>query len=74
MKAYMLINCARDQALAVAEASRGVTGVLDADAITGEFDVVVTLEAGDLSELRAVMTGVQRIGGILKTTTCLALD
>ena len=73
LKAYMFINAGHGQALAVAEAVRGMVGVLDADAITGDFDVVATLESKELGGLRSVMTEIQKIDGINKTTTCLVL-
>ena len=74
MKAYMFINAGQGKEHAVAEAVRGMVGVLDADAITGDFDVVATLESNELGGLRSVMTEIQKIDGIKKTTTCLVLS
>ena len=73
MKAYMFINVAHGQALALTESIRRVRGVEDADALTGEFDAVATLQARDMGELRASMTDLQRIEGVLNTTTCIVL-
>lgn len=67
----MLILGAGGQALA--ETIREIPGIQDADAVTGEFDVVVILESHSLSELRALMTAVQRVEGVLKTTTSVVL-
>lgn len=74
MKAYMFINAMRGQSLALTKAIRGVPGVLDADAITGDYDIVASVEARDLAQLRTTMNGVQAIDGILKTTTCMVLS
>ncbi len=70
----MFINAMRGQSLALTRAIKGVEGVTSADAITGDFDIVAAVEAGDLTELRSTMAGVQSIEGILKTTTCMVLS
>jgi DNA-binding Lrp family transcriptional regulator len=44
-----------------------------ADAITGDYDIVASIQAADLAELRAILAGVQEIAGVLKTTTCMVL-
>jgi DNA-binding Lrp family transcriptional regulator len=74
MKAYIFVNAGRGRALAVAEAVRSLIGVRDAEAITGDFDVVATLEFDELGGLRSVMTAIQSIEGISKTTTCLVIS
>jgi hypothetical protein len=52
MKAYMFINSMRGQSLALTRAIRGVSGVLAADAITGDYDIIASVEVRDLTELR----------------------
>jgi DNA-binding Lrp family transcriptional regulator len=48
--------------------------VLSVDTVTGPFDVIVLLEAEDLDRLgTAIGEGVQRIEGVQRTTTCLAV-
>jgi DNA-binding Lrp family transcriptional regulator len=69
----MFINALHGQSLALTKAIRDVPGVQAADAITGDYDVVATVKAVDLAELREVMAGVQGIAGVLKTTTCMVL-
>ena len=73
MRAYMFINALQGQSLAVTKAIREVPGVNAADAITGDYDIVASIAAQDLAELRAVLAGVQEIAGVLKTTTCMVL-
>jgi DNA-binding Lrp family transcriptional regulator len=73
MKAYMFINALHGQSLALTKAIRDVPGVKGADAITGDYDVVASVQAADLPELREIMAGVQAIDGVLKTTTCMVL-
>src|SRR5438034_10551613 len=64
MKAYMFINSMRGQSLALTKAIRGVGGVLSADAITGDYDIIASVEVRDLTELRTAMAGVQALDGV----------
>lgn len=48
--------------------------MLSADAITGDYDIVVSVDVKDLTELRTAMAGVQALDGVLKTTTCMVLS
>jgi DNA-binding Lrp family transcriptional regulator len=73
MRAYMFINAMHGQSLALTKALRDVPGVQAADAITGDYDIVASITAVDLAELRAILAGVQEIDGVLKTTTCMVL-
>jgi len=74
MKAYMFINAMRGQSLALTKAIRSVEGVTGADAITGDYDIVASVQTRDLGELRTTMAGVQAMDGVLKTTTCMVLS
>ncbi len=48
--------------------------ITDVDTVTGPFDVIVRLEADDLDKLsKAITEGIQKIEGVQKTTTCLAV-
>ncbi|MCI0849908.1 MAG: Lrp/AsnC ligand binding domain-containing protein [Chloroflexi bacterium] len=48
--------------------------VLAVDTVTGPFDVIVQLEAEDLDRLGNCITdGIQRVEGVQRTTTCLAV-
>jgi DNA-binding Lrp family transcriptional regulator len=69
----MFINALHGQSLALTTTIRDVPGVQAADAITGDYDIVASIQALDLAELRAVLAGVQEIAGVLKTTTCMVL-
>ena len=73
MRAYMFINALHGQSLTLTKTIREVSGVHSADAITGDYDVVASIEARDLAELREILAGVQAIAGVLKTTTCMVL-
>jgi DNA-binding Lrp family transcriptional regulator len=69
----MFINALHGQSLTLTKPIRDVPGVRAADAITGDYDVVASIEARDLAELRDVLAGVQAVAGVIKTTTCMVL-
>ena len=48
--------------------------VVTVDTVTGPYDVIVQMEADDLDKLGNCITdGIQRIDGVQRTTTCLAV-
>ena len=69
--AYVLIQTEVGKAVSVAEQTRGITGVLSADDVTGPYDVIVKTEADSLDDLgKMVVSRVQLIDGITRTLTC----
>ena len=72
-RAFILIETEVGRARYVAEALRTVPNVLAADVITGNFDVIATIEAPTMSALAEVVTSqVQGIRGVLRTITCVS--
>jgi len=70
----MFINAMRGQSLALTKAIRSIEGVIGADAITGDYDIVASVESRDLAQLSTTMAGVQAMDGVLNTTTCMVLS
>ena len=71
VSAYILIQTEVGKASAVVEAVRDLTGVVQADDVTGPYDVILRAEAASIDELgRMVVSEVQRVGGITRTLTC----
>jgi DNA-binding Lrp family transcriptional regulator len=71
VSAYMLIQTDVGRAAVVAEAIREIDGVRVADDVTGPYDVIAVIEAPTLDELgRMVVSRVQAVEGITRTTTC----
>lgn len=52
----------------------GATGkVLSSDTVTGPYDAIVEVEADGVDDLGTFVTDViQKVDGVLRTTTCLA--
>jgi DNA-binding Lrp family transcriptional regulator len=69
-----LVNATPGRSLELARRIRDVQGVQAVDAITGEFDVVVTCESPDINALGTlIVDGIQRLDDVHKTTTCLVV-
>ena len=68
MKAYVFINVA-GEATELAVALRAAPGVIAADATTGEIDVIAVCEGISLQALNRVVTGIQQLPGVIKSTT-----
>ncbi|TMD43250.1 MAG: Lrp/AsnC family transcriptional regulator [Chloroflexi bacterium] len=74
MRAYVLINSSAGKAIEVAKALQGVKGIELADAITGEYDGIAMVEAADVAAIGSIIVEkIQKIDGVFKTVTCLAV-
>lgn len=78
VRGYILIEAEVGKAKAVCEAVQSMAHrearVVAVDTVTGPFDVIVRLEADDLDKLgNAITDGIQRVEGVQRTTTCLAV-
>ena len=69
--AYILIQTEVGKAAAVADEVRSISGVTEAEDVTGPYDVIVRAEARNLAELsKLVVARVQAVDGITRTLTC----
>ena len=74
MRAYVLINASAGKAIEVAWSLQGVKGIELANDITGEYDVIAAVEAPDVAGIGSVIVEkIQKIDGVFKTVTCLAV-
>jgi DNA-binding Lrp family transcriptional regulator len=70
----VLINASAGKAIEVAKSLQGVSGIKNADAITGEYDVIAQVEANDVAGIGSIIVEkIQKIDGVFKTVTCLAV-
>ena len=71
VSAYILIQTEVGKASAVVQAVRPLPGVVQADDVTGPYDVILRTEADSIDELgRMVVSQVQLVDGITRTLTC----
>ncbi|AZK96740.1 Lrp/AsnC family transcriptional regulator [Streptomyces sp. NPDC003691] len=71
VQAYILIQTEVGKASAVAETIGKIPGVMQAEDVTGPYDVIVRAQADTVDELgRLVVAKVQQVEGITRTLTC----
>lgn len=71
VQAYILIQTEVGSASRVAQEIRGIDGVIQADDVTGPYDVIVRGEAESVDQLgQMVVAKVQAVPGITRTLTC----
>jgi DNA-binding Lrp family transcriptional regulator len=74
VRAYVLISTSPGRAMDVVSQMAGQGGIIQSDAITGEYDVIAQVEAQDVAGVGAlIVEKIQRIEGVFKTVTCLAV-
>ena len=73
-KAFVLIETSVGKTKDVVAALNSVGGVTSVDVVTGPYDIIAVVEAGDLASVGDTVTGsVHTIPGIVRTVTCLAV-
>ena len=71
VNAYILIQTEVGKAAEVAHTIATLTGVTQAEDVTGPYDVIVRAEAESMDELgKLVVANVQAVPGITRTLTC----
>ena len=71
VQAYILIQTEVGSATRVAQAIREIDGVVQADDVTGPYDVIVRGEAESVDQLGQLLVAkVQAVPGITRTLTC----
>ncbi|MCY0931020.1 Lrp/AsnC ligand binding domain-containing protein [Streptomyces sp. H27-H1] len=71
VQAYILIQTEVGKASSVAESIAQIAGVIQAEDVTGPYDVIVRAQADTVDELgRMVVAKVQQVEGITRTLTC----
>lgn len=71
VQAYILIQTEVGRAADVAAHIRRISGVTQAEDVTGPYDVIVRAEAASMDELGdLVVKQVQAVEGITRTLTC----
>jgi len=71
VRAYVLIQTEVGKSVNVAREVARIDGVVAADDVTGPYDVIVVAEAKSMDSLgQLVVSKVQSVAGIVRTTTC----
>ncbi|MFB6169971.1 MAG: Lrp/AsnC ligand binding domain-containing protein [Haloarculaceae archaeon] len=73
-RAYILATTAVGEADSVLVSALEADGVAEGHIVSGDYDVVLEVDAPDVSEvLRSVVTGVRDIEGVVDTRTYIRL-
>ena len=73
--AYLFVECASGRLKDVLGKLKRVGGVRDAHIVTGNYDIIALVEAEDLRALSAaILSKIQAIPGVYKTTTNVAVE
>lgn len=71
VQAYILIQTEVGKASTVADLIGKITGVIQAEDVTGPYDVIVRAQSETVDELgRMVVAKIQQVDGITRTLTC----
>jgi DNA-binding Lrp family transcriptional regulator len=71
VQAYILIQTDVGKAAAVAEAIAAISGVTQAEDVTGPYDVIARVESHTVDDLgKLVIARIQDVPGITRTLTC----
>ncbi len=74
-RVYMLGNVLPGKDRDIRDTLRGINGVVNADVITGQFDIVAVLEAKDINEIfTRILKKVRKVRGITRTETFIAVE
>jgi DNA-binding Lrp family transcriptional regulator len=73
LEAYILVNSQSNVIWNVAEAALKIEGVKNANAVTGQFDVVVLLQFPKMEDLGNIIDKIQRLNGVRRTQTLITI-
>jgi len=75
IRAYLLIEASAGAGNSVLDAVRAMPATVQADRVTGPYDVIVVLESDNLDDLGAVLHDrIHSIPGITRTMSCLRFE
>jgi len=75
VSAYILVQTEVGKAAQVTDKIKALNGVVNADGVTGPYDVIARAESDDLDGLaKSIVMPMQEIEGITRTLTCPVLQ
>ena len=71
-RAFILVETQVGKVQQVARSLRAQDGMVSAEVVTGNFDIIALVEAPDMASMADLVTGrVQGVRGVLRTITCV---
>ncbi len=72
---YMLANIMAGKERFIRDTLRGTKGVVNADIITGAYDLIAVLEAKDINDIfNKILKEIRKIKGMTRTETFVAVE
>ncbi len=73
-RAYLLVNVLPGKDVSIRNTLRGIKGVVNADVVTGPFDIIAVIEADDASAIfEKIIKKIRTVKGINRTETFVAI-
>ena len=74
-RVYLLANVLPGKDAFIRDTLRGIKGVINADVVTGPYDIIAVLEGKDTHEVfESILKRVRKIRGINRTETYVAIE
>lgn len=74
-RVYLLVNVLPGKDVSIRDTLRGIKGVVNADVITGHYDIAAVIEAKNSSEIfDRILKKIRLIKGINRTETFVAVE
>ncbi len=70
VEAYVLVQTEVGRSEEVTEAIRSISGISEANGVTGPYDVIVRAGAESMLALGRLVKAIQSVDGITRTVTC----
>ncbi len=74
MRSYVLIEALVGKSSAVAKALKKIDAVAEVHLITGPYDIIAVIAAGNYPDVQLVTSSIHATPGIARTVTCLPVD
>jgi len=74
-RVYLLVNVLPGKDVSIRDTLRGIKGVVNADVVTGHYDIAAVIEAKNSSEIfDSILKKIRLIKGINRTETFVAVE
>jgi DNA-binding Lrp family transcriptional regulator len=74
MRAYLLVETAVGKTRDVANTLKGLEGIESVDVVTGPYDIIAVIGAGDMTVVGNLITNrIHTVPGVVRTVTCVAV-
>lgn len=72
---YLLANVLPGKEIAIRDTLRGIKGVVNADVVTGHYDIIAVIEAKNQTEIfEKILQKIRKVKGISRTESFVAVE